>query len=583
MRFEQKTKGLGEFKRGTPNPTVNRIVMRIQRAVEKQMREKGGTAFSIIRRVFLNWDADASGEMSKSEVVGALKMLGMNISDSEASSLVQYYDLEGDGEMKYQPLVEDVTKASPHFLSHPDTARLRREEAANSSRRGLTPESGKRKEMPRVCQLFLKKLKNSLLRSMREKGGTEFSILRTTFLNWDADKSGEIGVREFQGAMSKLGLKVNDREAKIIVDFYDVEGDGEMKYEPLVKDVTRGNSNFLVYEEDLSRDKPPTATENLALQEQRLDDDAMFSARLRRRPPNAVVEAFKSKLRNKLEMQMRASGGTIYSICRECFLMWDGDCSGELNVREFTGAIRRMGLDVTDSDAKQIVAYYDLEGDGEMRYQELVSDIVQGVPHFMTHPKTPGREEKVRSSRGPEVKSARNASQDIPKAVLRIQAKIKEASESAAEKSGSKISGEDLFYGTCIRFDNTTCGRLTQDELAKVFKEIKCNLGSVEIRHLVGWWDIGAEGIVKYRDLVHSIFPRDKGGGISGGVNNVLALATARSNSRNRKKGPAKGMNFKSAELTARAKRAGVLAEKAQIERRIKELMRKEKMLSKKL
>ena len=42
-------------------------------------------------------------------------------------------------------------------------------------------------------------------------------------------------------------------------------------------------------------------------------------------------------------------------------------------------------------------------------------------------------------------------------------------------------------------------------------------------------------------------------------------------------------MNFKSAELTARAKRAGVLAEKAQIERRIKDLVKKEKLLSKRL
>ena len=99
------------------------------------------------------------------------------------------------------------------------------------------------------------------------------------------------------------------------------------------------------------------------------DEEALFSARPRRRPPNAVVEAFKRRLRHKLEMTMRAHGGTIYSICRESFLLWDGDCSGELDVAEFTGAIRKMGLEVSDSEARQIVKYYDLEGDGEMRYQ----------------------------------------------------------------------------------------------------------------------------------------------------------------------------------------------------------------------
>jgi Ca2+-binding EF-hand superfamily protein len=75
------------------------------------MKEKGGTAFSIIRKTFLNWDADASGEMSKSEVCGALKMLKMNVSEKEANELVKYYDLEGDGEMRYQPVRQGVRRA----------------------------------------------------------------------------------------------------------------------------------------------------------------------------------------------------------------------------------------------------------------------------------------------------------------------------------------------------------------------------------------------------------------------------------------------------------------------------------------
>ena len=107
------------------------------------------------RHTFLNWDADASGEMSKEEVMGALRMLKLNVTDAEANALVEYYDLEGDGEMRYQPLVEDVTKAAPHFLDHPNTERLRREE--QESARSILSE--KKKEMPRICELFLKKVR----------------------------------------------------------------------------------------------------------------------------------------------------------------------------------------------------------------------------------------------------------------------------------------------------------------------------------------------------------------------------------------------------------------------------------------
>ena len=42
-------------------------------------------------------------------------------------------------------------------------------------------------------------------------------------------------------------------------------------------------------------------------------------------------------------------------------------------------------------------------------------------------------------------------------------------------------------------------------------------------------------------------------------------------------------MNFKSDALTARAKRAGVLAEKARIEQKIKDIVKKERMLSTKM
>jgi len=548
MKFEQKQKKVGEYSRGVMNDTVRKVIAKIQRAVDRTMKEKGGTAYSIIRHTFLNWDADASGEMSKEEVMGALRMLKLNVTDAEANALVEYYDLEGDGEMRYQPLVEDVTKAAPHFLDHPNTERLRREE--QESARSILSE--KKKEMPRICELFLKKLQRNLKRIMREKGGTEFSILRANFLNWDADKSGEIGPDEFRGAMSILGLKLSIAEAKEICDYYDVEGDGEMKYQPLVDDIIRGTSHFLVHPMTERNKTPMTPTTDLALAEKMKDEEALFSARPRRRPPNAIVEAFKKRLRHKLEMTMRATGGTIYSICREAFLLWDGDCSGELNVAEFTGAIKKMGLEVTDDEAKQIVKYYDLEGDMEMRYQELVNDIVEGVPHFMVHPDTGRGDSRI------EMRSARGKP---PVAVERIQEKIYNASKGAAERSVTRISGEDLFYGTCIRYDRNSCGRLDIKDLRRVFREIKCNLGEVEMRHLVGWYDVAGADEVTYKDMVRNTFgPRVRGGGKGG-----------------------KKMNFKSDALTARAKRAGVLAEKARIEKKIKDIVKKERMLSTKM
>ena len=128
-----------------------------------------------------------------------------------------------------------------------NVVRLEREALQSAAARRAPDASGRQKEMPRICELFLKKLQRNLKRIMREKGGTELSILRTNFLNWDADKSGEIGTAEFRGAMGILNLKLSEGEARAIVDYYDVEGGGEMKYQPLVEDIVRGTSHFLVH------------------------------------------------------------------------------------------------------------------------------------------------------------------------------------------------------------------------------------------------------------------------------------------------------------------------------------------------
>ena len=61
------------------------------------------------------------------------------------------------------------------------------------------------------------------------KGGTEFSILRHCFLDWDADRSGELGLDEFRSAMRTLGVAGPDSELMAVIEHFDLEGDGEMR------------------------------------------------------------------------------------------------------------------------------------------------------------------------------------------------------------------------------------------------------------------------------------------------------------------------------------------------------------------
>ena len=54
------------------------------------MRYKGGTPFSIIRELFIYWDADKSGEMSACELLDCMNSLGVIITVEECEEVSDY-------------------------------------------------------------------------------------------------------------------------------------------------------------------------------------------------------------------------------------------------------------------------------------------------------------------------------------------------------------------------------------------------------------------------------------------------------------------------------------------------------------
>ncbi|GMH69136.1 hypothetical protein TrST_g2288 [Triparma strigata] len=132
--------------------------------------------------------------------------------------------------------------------SHTDVAQLKQtqasiaqEEKAQYSGR-LRPGS---KHLPSSVVSFIEKLRKALLKIAMAKGGTEFSILRHCFLDWDADRSGELGLDEFRSAMRTLGVAGPDSELMAVIEHFDLEGDGEMRYEPLVQEVVKGTRHWM--------------------------------------------------------------------------------------------------------------------------------------------------------------------------------------------------------------------------------------------------------------------------------------------------------------------------------------------------
>ena len=195
VKFAQKQAAL-QAKSAKPDKKVTDFVRRIRRVLDKKSREHGGTEGTYLRECFLNWDADCSGTIDSIEFRKAIRSLGLDISQADASYLVGYYGgvesaytSVAKNEMTYDLLIEDVVNASIHFLQPqppiPQSAR---------------PDG----PFPPVLRRFIKKVRQKLFTYITGKGENEQYLVRNAFLNWDKDASGSLSYDEFRACAASI-------------------------------------------------------------------------------------------------------------------------------------------------------------------------------------------------------------------------------------------------------------------------------------------------------------------------------------------------------------------------------------------
>ncbi|EGB02695.1 hypothetical protein AURANDRAFT_68649 [Aureococcus anophagefferens] len=300
---------------------------------------------------------------------------------------------------------------------------------------------------------------------------------------------------------------------------------------------------------------------------------------------NALAEEFKVKLRYAVEARILSQGGTVQSILREAFLFWDSDASGELNVREFMGAMNRVGMDMSEMHARQIVRYYDRKGnrgrfgDGEIHYMDLVDEIAKAVPHFISHPVP-----KRAAGPPPSARADGDVAVALPPSIAeskdRLRAAVlRAAPKTRAAKGGQPIPPRDLLHGTLLRIDKAGSGAATAKDLARLARELRAPLNDRELqavpkpttglgarlRELVTWYDVSGSNTLPYAALVEDCFPRGAGArGYAGAAPLPMISASAPPT-------PSSGMS------TSRRKMAKINAEKATIEKRLRQLQEQQK------
>jgi Ca2+-binding EF-hand superfamily protein len=177
------------------------VAERLKRAVAAAAASAGGgrTAWlATLRQRFDDFDLDSSGSLGRREFLRVLQLAGMELSEPEASALLQHLDRDSDGAVSWEEFIE--------FFASDTTA------SAATVGDGSNQSAGREPFFALECELA-----DRLLKHMEAQGGAAarrgwLGSLRRAFALADADASGGLDRRELRRCLASLGLTFTAEE-----------------------------------------------------------------------------------------------------------------------------------------------------------------------------------------------------------------------------------------------------------------------------------------------------------------------------------------------------------------------------------
>ncbi len=505
---------------------VLKFIGTVKKAVRATMRDKGGTPYSIVRSLFIYWDADRSGLVSSNELLACMKSLGVKISMEECLEIVTYYrpkqhtvSRSSEPEMDYRELLSDIQRGEPtivQMVSHEDdlardNTELRFEEIGDN-----------RTARPAVVDRFLEAVRQYLAVKMRNEGGTPQQHIRYLFAFYDYDYSNGLDYRELCIASRRgMNLTISEDQARVIVDYFDRKHTGQMTYDKFVLEVcadVKPILYFTEYTKEQIEEKKKSLERNPFLPK-------TFAAM-----PNKILEKFKSDVRRIVIARVNKTGGSMGSWIREAFSIWDRHFSGVIDdPRILQGVAKRLGVTISEDDARIIMKCYDPQNKGIMNYNHFIHEMGSEDEHFLNDGTN-----KLGFSRfsGPYDSSKMTAtttgiaaannttitaepetvtpSARTPSSVNILLNRMKRAIQAFITKSKGKLSNPvDILHGTFIRFDSNKTGKMDDEGFQNVLLDLKVKYDTTMIYETIQWFDTNASNTMDYNLLIKQIFGDD--------------------------------------------------------------------------
>lgn len=244
--------------RARPNKALEKVKEKIKLAVHGKVLMNGGTFKSWIKDAFMTWDPRYTGKISDwMSVQGAIKRLdGTMLTEDEAKTLLHSYDREGNGEMHYMLIIDDLIEhendAHP-FTSAPatafDTLGPRNKPVmptnvswsaplqAQTMNSNIVSVTGRSPNNVKACIDKFIKVVDAF--SRKTHGHVESKdVLLGTFMRVDPAGSGRVNKEQTKRVCEMLQIRgISDRDLEEMVLWFDTNGSSMLDYHELTRQI----------------------------------------------------------------------------------------------------------------------------------------------------------------------------------------------------------------------------------------------------------------------------------------------------------------------------------------------------------
>jgi len=284
---------------------------------------------------FKKLDKNGDGTLDKAEFAAGCKELGLNIEEKEMDSLMAGIAGEATEENKEPSIALPAFKTAMYMavMRNPDTgideilkAVITRMSSQSGMNRGLL------KNFPKLKKTKGPKVKPTITDE------DAISMIEAAFAMADINKDGTLSAQELITTAKKLGVNFTEDECKDFIGAIDLDGAGEL-------------SLF-----DFSHVVSAAATKNASSKAE-----------------DVLKAAFTSmKRQRQLKADMRKRGlKTKMARISKMFDELDDNKDGKLDLKEFSAAVKKFGLEWSDKEIAECLKKIDADGNGTIERNEF--------------------------------------------------------------------------------------------------------------------------------------------------------------------------------------------------------------------